>query len=275
VLRLRRPIFRLQQRDATRPLILNADAGMTGANFLVAETGAVVVCTNEGNADLCANIPDLHIVSVGIEKLIPRSEDLAIFVRMLSRSALGSPITQYTSHFRGPRQGGGEMHVVLVNNGRSEHDEIAELTVRDENLLTVDNEIVAVANGADRCVLSLHRLLPFAKHRGVRGSNSHRCPCRKPNRADNCGRITQSFCPMREALSLIWTALVGLFRSPASLAAEILVLRHQINIRRRHSPKMKTFSAMDRLIFAGLYRLAPTGYITSMSGFDLRQAQVE
>jgi L-lactate dehydrogenase complex protein LldF len=107
------------QRDATRPLILNADAGMTGANFLVAETGAVVVCTNEGNADLCANIPDLHIVSVGIEKLIPRSEDLAIFVRMLSRSALGSPITQYTSHFRGPRQGG-EMHVVLVDNGRSE-----------------------------------------------------------------------------------------------------------------------------------------------------------
>jgi L-lactate dehydrogenase complex protein LldF len=107
------------QRDATRPLILNADAGMTGANFLVAETGAVVVCTNEGNADLCANIPDLHIVSVGIEKLIPRSEDLAIFVRMLSRSALGSAITQYTSHFRGPRQGG-EMHVVLVDNGRSE-----------------------------------------------------------------------------------------------------------------------------------------------------------
>jgi L-lactate dehydrogenase complex protein LldF len=107
------------QRDATRPLILNAQAGMTGANFLVAETGAVVVCTNEGNADLCANIPDLHIVSVGIEKLVPRSEDLAIFVRMLSRSALGSPITQYTSHFRGPRQGG-EMHVVLVDNGRSE-----------------------------------------------------------------------------------------------------------------------------------------------------------
>ena len=107
------------QRDATRPLILNADAGMTGANFLVAETGAVVVCTNEGNADLCANIPGLHIVSVGIEKLIPRSEDLAIFVRMLSRSALGSPITQYTSHFRGARQGG-EMHVVLVDNGRSE-----------------------------------------------------------------------------------------------------------------------------------------------------------
>src|SRR5258707_13453591 len=63
---------------------------------------------------------------------------------------------------------------------------------------------------------------------------------------------------MREALSLIWTALVGLFRSRASLAAEILVLRHQINILRRHSPKRQTFSAMHRLIFAGLYRFAPT-----------------
>src|ERR1700674_201669 len=63
---------------------------------------------------------------------------------------------------------------------------------------------------------------------------------------------------MREALSLIWTALVGLFRSPASLAAEILVLRHQINIPRRHSPKRQTFSVWDRLIFAGLYRSSPT-----------------
>src|ERR1039458_4829626 len=72
---------------------------------------------------------------------------------------------------------------------------------------------------------------------------------------------------MREALSLIWTALVGLFRSPASLAAEILVLRHQINILRRHSPKRQTFSAMDRLIFAGLYRLAPT-ILNALANFE-------
>ncbi len=108
-----------KQRDATRPLILSADAGMTGCNFAVAETGTVVVCTNEGNADLSANTPPLHIVSVGIEKLVPRLDHLAVMVRLLSRSALGSPMTQYTSHFRGPREGG-EMHVVLVDNGRSE-----------------------------------------------------------------------------------------------------------------------------------------------------------
>src|SRR6516162_3955276 len=106
------------EREANRPLILAADAGMTGCNFAVAETGGIVVCTNEGNADLSANVPRLHIASIGIEKTIPRLEHLAIFVRLLSRSALGSPITQYTSHFRGPRKGG-EMHMVLVDNGRS------------------------------------------------------------------------------------------------------------------------------------------------------------
>lgn len=107
-----------QQREKTRPLILDADAGMTGANFAVAETGSFVVCTNEGNADLSANVPPLHVASIGIEKLIPRVADLGVFIRLLSRSALGSPITQYTSHFRMPREGG-EMHIVLVDNGRS------------------------------------------------------------------------------------------------------------------------------------------------------------
>ncbi len=106
------------QRMTTRPLILEADAGMTGGNFIVAETGAVVVCTNEGNADLSANTPKLHIVSVGIEKLVPRVEHLGVFIRLLSRSALGSPITQYTSHFRAPRPGAA-MHIVLVDNGRA------------------------------------------------------------------------------------------------------------------------------------------------------------
>jgi L-lactate dehydrogenase complex protein LldF len=113
------------QRESNRPLILAADAGMTGCNFAVAETGSIVVCTNEGNADLSANVPKLHIASIGIEKVIPRLEHLAVFVRLLSRSALGSPITQYTSHFRGPRKGG-EMHIVLVDNGRSERLGMAE-----------------------------------------------------------------------------------------------------------------------------------------------------
>jgi L-lactate dehydrogenase complex protein LldF len=106
-------------RENTRPDILTATAGMTGANFVVAETGAIVVATNEGNADLSAHTPPLHICSVGIEKIIPTTESLAVFIRLLGRSAVGETITQYTSTFRGPRKGA-TMHVILVDNGRSE-----------------------------------------------------------------------------------------------------------------------------------------------------------
>ncbi|CAM3807563.1 lactate utilization protein B [Sphingobacterium prati] len=107
-------------RNNARPKFLEAHAGLTGANFAVAETGAFVVCTNEGNADLTAAIPPLHIASIGIEKILPKTEDLGLFIRLLSRSALGTPATQYTSHFMGPRENGTELHIVLTDNGRSE-----------------------------------------------------------------------------------------------------------------------------------------------------------
>src|SRR5258708_7987806 len=70
-------------------------------------------------------------------------------------------------------------------------------------------------------------------------------------------RYTQCFCLMGEAYSMVWSVLVSLFRSQVSLEAEILILRHQLNIQRRHQPKRLAFSAMDRLIFVGLYRLVP------------------
>jgi L-lactate dehydrogenase complex protein LldF len=108
-----------QMRNHTRPLIEKAEVGMTGANFAIADTGAIVTVTNEGNADLSANVPKVRICSVGIEKIIPSNKELALFVRLLSRSATGQTISQYTSHFRGPRKGG-EMHIIIVDNGRSE-----------------------------------------------------------------------------------------------------------------------------------------------------------
>ncbi|MCW2651010.1 MAG: L-lactate dehydrogenase complex protein LldF [Mycobacterium sp.] len=114
------PVYLAQvMREHTRPLILAADAGMTGANFAVAQTGAIVTVTNEGNADLSGNVPNLRICSVGIEKIIPGTDELAVFIRLLTRSATGERITQYTSHFAKPREGG-EMHIVLVDNGRSQ-----------------------------------------------------------------------------------------------------------------------------------------------------------
>jgi L-lactate dehydrogenase complex protein LldF len=105
-------------RQHLRAIFLAADAGITGVNFAVAETGGFVVCTNEGNADLGVSLPPLHIACMGIEKLIPRAADLGVFLRLLARSATGQPITTYTSHFHGPRPGG-ELHIVLVDNGRS------------------------------------------------------------------------------------------------------------------------------------------------------------
>ncbi len=105
-------------RNNARPRFLAAGAGMTGGNFAIAETGTFVVCTNEGNADIGAAVPPLHIASIGIEKLVPRVEDMGVFLRLLSRSAVGSPLTQYSSHFTGPKKGG-ELHIVLVDNGRS------------------------------------------------------------------------------------------------------------------------------------------------------------
>ncbi len=101
-----------------RRQFMEADAGMTGANFGIAETGDVVVCTNEGNADMSTSIPKLHIVSMGIEKLIPSYAAMGVFQRLLARNGTGQETTVYTSHFRGPRPGG-EMHIVLVDNGRS------------------------------------------------------------------------------------------------------------------------------------------------------------
>jgi L-lactate dehydrogenase complex protein LldF len=99
---------------------LTAEAALTGVNFALANTGGFVVCTNEGNADMGVHHSRIHIASMGIEKVLPGQEELAVFIRLLARSATGQPITTYTSHFLRPQEGK-EIHVILVDNGRSEH----------------------------------------------------------------------------------------------------------------------------------------------------------
>lgn len=101
-----------------REKFLTRKIAITGVNFAVAETGEMVVCTNEGNADMGAHLADVHIACMGIEKLIPQRAHLGVFLRLLARSATGQPITTYSSHFKKPRKGQ-EMHIVLVDNGRS------------------------------------------------------------------------------------------------------------------------------------------------------------
>ena len=101
-----------------RDTFLTRRAALTGVNFAVAETGEIVICTNEGNADMGAHLADIHIACMGIEKIIPKREHLSIFLRLLARSATGQPITTYSSHFAKPRDGK-ELHIILVDNGRT------------------------------------------------------------------------------------------------------------------------------------------------------------
>jgi len=105
-------------RKHLREKFLGADATVTGVNFAIADTGGIVICTNEGNADLGASLPKLHIACMGIEKIVPRMQDLSVFTRMLARNAVGQAVTTYTSHYHGPVEGG-KMHIVIVDNKRS------------------------------------------------------------------------------------------------------------------------------------------------------------
>jgi L-lactate dehydrogenase complex protein LldF len=111
-------------RAVLREKFLAADIGISGANFLVADSGAVVLVENEGNARLTTSAPKIHIAIAGIEKLIPRAQDLGVFLKLLGRSATGQPLTVYTSFLSGPRRedeidGPGEFYVVLLDNGRT------------------------------------------------------------------------------------------------------------------------------------------------------------
>jgi L-lactate dehydrogenase complex protein LldF len=112
-------------RRFLRHKYLDADAGLTGANFVVAESGRLVVVTNEGNARFCLAATRCHIALVGIEKIIPRDRDLALFLNLLARSATGQQLTVYNEFILGPRAAGqpdgpDEMHVIFVDNGRTD-----------------------------------------------------------------------------------------------------------------------------------------------------------
>ena len=107
-------------RQHLRSAFMESHAGLTGVNFAVAETGGVVIVTNEGNSDMGVHLNKVQIHCMGIEKIIPRAQDVAIFVRLLARSAIGQAISIFTSHYPRPKAGGA-MHYVIVDNGRSDH----------------------------------------------------------------------------------------------------------------------------------------------------------
>jgi L-lactate dehydrogenase complex protein LldF len=114
----------LTGRRVLREKFRRADLGITGANFAVAETGTVVLVTNEGNGRLTTTCPRVHVALVGIEKVIPRLIDLPVFLKLLARAATGQTLSVYTTLISGPRKdgqidGADEFHLVLLDNGRS------------------------------------------------------------------------------------------------------------------------------------------------------------
>jgi L-lactate dehydrogenase complex protein LldF len=111
-------------REKMREVFLSADVGISGANFGVAETGTICLVTNEGNGRMTTTLPRVHVAVMGIERLVPTLADLSVMLQVLARSATGQKITVYTNLVSGPRRPGepdgpDEMHVVLVDNGRS------------------------------------------------------------------------------------------------------------------------------------------------------------
>ena len=113
-----------EARGVLREKFLAADVGVTGANFLIAETGTSIIVTNEGNGDLTQSLPKVHIVIASIEKVVPTLEDASLLMRLLARSATGQDMSVYTTLSTGPRRdndpdGPDHYHVVLVDNGRS------------------------------------------------------------------------------------------------------------------------------------------------------------
>ena len=113
-----------EARAQLRARFLAADVGITGANFLIAETGSIVIVTNEGNGDLTQTLPRVHIVLASIEKVVPTLEDTCTLLRLLARSATGQDMSVYTTFSTGTRRPGeldgpAEYHVVLLDNGRS------------------------------------------------------------------------------------------------------------------------------------------------------------
>ena len=113
-----------EAREILRQKFLSADIGVTGANFLIAETGTSIIVTNEGNGDLTQILPKVHVVIASLEKIVPTLDDAAQLLRVLARSATGQDMSVYTTLSTGPRRaadpdGPEEYHVILLDNGRS------------------------------------------------------------------------------------------------------------------------------------------------------------
>ncbi len=238
-------------RDALRAEFLAADLGISGGNFLAADTGTVALIENEGNIRLSTSLPRIHVACVGIEKLVPKLEDVSGFLQLTARAATGQPIGNFVSLIQGPRKndevdGPEEVHVVLVDNGRTKllADDAAWEALRCVrcgaclNICPVYRQTGGHAYGwtysgpigaiIAPAMLGLEEAMPLPYASSLCGACTDVCPVRIPipellvhwrEKA-----VEQGLTPMTETMGL--KAYAKLAQKPDLFAAAGSVLRH-------------------------------------------------
>jgi L-lactate dehydrogenase complex protein LldF len=253
-------------RARLREEFLRADMGITGANFGVAENGTICLVTNEGNGRMVTTLPRIHVVLMGIEKLVPTMADLDRFLKLLARSATGQKLTAYTTLLRGPRRGGDEcgpqeMHVVLVDNGRSRmlEGDIAEIL------------------GCIRCGACLNACPVYKNIGGHAYGDTYPGPVGAivtpglrgeagwtdlASASSLCGAC-RDVCPVRLDIPRM---LLSLRRAPEARRAAPLALRAGMRLFAHLARRPRLYRAATRAMRFALRRLARDGWISRAPG---------
>ncbi len=250
-----------------RTAFVEADAGITGGNFVVAETGTVVLVSNEGNARLTVSMPRIHIAIVGIEKVIPRLADLPVFLKLLARAATGQKLSIYTSLVTGARQPGeldgpDEFHLVLLDNGRSR---ILGSPLRES--------LFCIRCGACLNACPIYRNVGGHAYGGVYSgpigavltplydglaANQH-----LPQASSLCGAC-QAACPVKIAIPEMLVQLREQLHHERGMTGRLEGLAYRVWARVLRSPRL--YRAATWLVSRTLGRLAPSGWLRRLPG---------
>ena len=253
-------------RRILRSEFLRADLGVSGVNFGVAETGSLCVATNEGNGRLTTTLPRVHVAMMGIERLVPTMQDLAVMLKVLARSATGQRLTVYTNIINGPRpqaepDGPDQLHVVLVDNGRSRvlGSELAEILycIRCGACLTacpVYQQIGGHAYGSIYSGPVGAVLTPALK--GVAAAAD------LPHASSLCGACRE-VCPVRIDIPRM---LLKLRTDPAAVATTPAPVRMGLRVFAWLGVRPRLFRAAGRLAAAATRLTARDGWIQKLPG---------
>ena len=261
-------------RTRLREEFLSADMGITGANFGVVENGTICLVTNEGNGRMVTTLPRVHVVLMGIEKLIPTMGDLDRFLKLLARSATGQKLTAYTTLIRGPRRaddecGAREMHVVLVDNGRT---------------TMLEGESAEIL-GCIRCGACLNACPVYKSIGGHAYGDTYPGPVGAivtpglrgisgwtdlPSASSLCGACRE-VCPVRLDIPRMLLSLRGM---PASRRRTPLALRAGMRLFARIVPRPRLYRAAAAAARFALRRASSEGWITRAPGLAARWTSV-